>query len=290
MIPENPSGYNPNIPQPFDIPAQTSQPGFLTDFGTLNEYYGVDHVPFGNTITLVASTPGVTTFTSPAHGLVGGETVQFSHLATITPPPVVVVLPWTLNGTSAVITYIDPNTFSIAVDTTAEQPYEPNSGDFTVTSGGFPYGYHKQLSFNAPIGTPNIPPTSEAIYTKLFRQVPTNLFTPELDFLNILGEVILTDAFIFQKTPNGQGFVTPWNMIINMGDVVVPNPGPLTVTFPIPFKSVVYTVIAQGNGPPGSKLRWGVAAVTLTSFNITVAPPLPGLIFGGPAYYIAIGR
>lgn len=294
MIPENPSGYNPNIPQPFDIPAQTSQPGFLTDFGTLNQYYGVDHVPFGNTITAVVSTPGLTTFTSPAHGLAGTETIVFSHLAGITGIPVPVITPWTINGipyTGPVFLVVDANTFTVAVDTRSQQPYQANSGDFTITSGGFPYGYHKKLSFNAPIITPSIPPTSEAIYTKLFRQLPTNPFTPELDFLNILGEMMLSNAFIVEKTPFGQGFKTPWGITVNLGMVNVPNnkqfTQSLTVVFPIPYVNPPLTIKLETSGQ--FFVGFFVSAVTNNSFNLKGALiVLEDTLV--PVYYIAIGR
>jgi hypothetical protein len=75
-----------------------------------------------------------------------------------------------------------------------------------------------------------------------------------------------------------------------MGDLVTPTTGPLTVTFPIPYKTVVYTIIAQASSGTVQK-RWGVDTVTLNTFNITVQLPAAlGGAFGGPAYYIAIGR
>ena len=43
------SVYNPGCPLANDLPSD-SQDEFLTNFERLNTIFGVDHIPFGNTI------------------------------------------------------------------------------------------------------------------------------------------------------------------------------------------------------------------------------------------------
>src|SRR5690554_2263829 len=123
--------YNPLVPQPSDIPAN-SQDDFLINFSLINELYGVDHVPFGNSIE-TASLDTQCTMTSPNHRLKPDSSITIFSLDGINSLGVKEAWPingMTFDGTLGELIIIDENTFILDVDSTNFPVYIEGSGDF----------------------------------------------------------------------------------------------------------------------------------------------------------------
>lgn len=278
--------YNPSCPRPTDLPNNPTQGQFLNNFRSLNFFYGIDHVPFGNSVENIIPDPlNPTTnaiVTSSNHALTTGNTITFSHLSGLNDS---VVQPWTIGLGPYPVTVLTADTFSVLVNVSTQNPYTSNTGDYTVNTAGYPYGYHKQISLNTPIVTPpNLLGAVSALYSKLFTAKPpfSQVPSPELFFLNTL-ERMLTNCPVV-KTTTGTGFVTPWGFIINTGGGMnLPN-APTLIPWPIPFKSTVFTFIATPltKSPSGFVLY---SAVGNASFTASAG----GLYGSVPITYLAIG-
>lgn len=260
------SSYNPGTPLPLEIPAD-SQDQFLDNFQFINNIFGVNHIPFGNTI-VNATRGNPTIITSPNHRLATGDNITVYTMDGLDPETG--RQPWSINGTPYNVTVPgiigDPTTFSIPVDTTNEPPYIANTGDFTVNltvdPNGYGYGLHKLINFSGS----RIPPGRNAPIASLFNQTITRKQPNQIDFtaLQLLFEnnpaalFQLTDMGSYRREDRGIGtapftsnvqqtsFRTPWGITINMGSIGVLAPAvqPPLITYLIPYTTTNFFTIA----------------------------------------------
>lgn len=228
--------YNPFIPQPPDLPSD-SQGDILSNFNLINNFFGVDHVPFGNSIQAATQASPIV-ITSPIHRLTTGDTVTVTSMRGTTPE--LVIEDWPINGISFTVTVIDSNIFSLnGSNGTTYPPYIPNTGDFS--SPDIDYGFHLKTYFPQAIpGDPNRQPPISAYYTKLDVNNVPNLFFQNGALASLVKQ--LSDLQIANETSTGRGFKTPWGMIINMGMVRGTARNFITYNFPTPFTSRVFTL------------------------------------------------
>lgn len=266
--------YNPSIPRPPDIPAN-SQAQFLSNFELLNQYFGIDHVPFGNAVT-AATLADPCQLTSPNHGLSTGNTVTLGNFKGISPE--FMISPWSVNGNTYTITVIDANDFTLnGVDTTSFLPYLSGSGAYSSSS--IPYGQHIQNTFPMVQGTsPGFTAPSGAYYTKsvdgtsqasVYPEGTTNL--AQLFFTNgppLTATKQLTSATLTATTA-GRGFTTPWGFIVNLGQLWVTSNGQ-NFTFPVPYTNmnsvavITTTTVLVSTNPNFT----GSAVASLSTFNV----------------------
>lgn len=275
------TSYDPGTPLPFDIPSE-SQDEFLMNFEELNNQFGVDHIPFGNTITLITNTnPSV--ITSTDHLLVTGNTIKPSHIAGLS--ELNVVTPWSINGTNYAVTVIDANTFSIPVDTTNLTdfpPYIADSGDYLVTTAGFPYGFHKKNTFATTLQSP---PNLLSPKSSLFTQSLTNGVTEDI-ITQLMFQDGVGNSFIDQLTNStiiegdaGVGFKTPWGIIINFGMATF-NVNTASQDFEFPFISsnpplylqVTPTQFFTGSNAPKGRMTGQIVSGTVFTVFANVNP------------------
>lgn len=246
--------YNPNIPQGPDLPSD-SQPDINSNFLSLNQVFGEDHIPFGNLIEeATLATPCVLTSTN--HRLTTADTVTVFNMEGITTGGV--RQDWSINSTLFVVTVIDEDTFSLdGSNTTDEPPYIANSGDFT--SAELPYGEHTKNFFPSPLlNPPNRNNPKSAYFTQnidnlaqlFFQNDGTEDDVVQLSNLPISGRVIwrALDNSLLGK---GFGFTTPWNIIVNFGQVFTLRGLAFTLNYAVPYTSQVFSFNIS-NGPNGS--------------------------------------
>lgn len=268
------TNYNPGTPQPNDIPSQ-SQDDFLDNFFDVNSFFGADHIPFGNIVSN-ATSANPCVCTSENHGLTTGNTVHISHFGSLVNDLIEL---WSINGGPYTVTVIDPNTFSINADSSTQLPYLANSGAFVCTQ--FPYGFHKQITLPQVL---KFPPGLMAPASSLYPQLRDDL--AQLVYQNNktdADQINLTNIpFIQNSTMNGKGFITPWGVRINMGNVAY-TPAGTGYTFPIPFTTTVWAILG---GISGNKFNsFGVGSNNLINFFTQTnnqAPTTQG-------WYFAIG-
>jgi len=289
------SSFNPGMPQATDIPAD-SQDEFLSNFQLLNQYFGIDHVPFGNTISF-ATNANPCVCTSINHGLSNGDTIIISHLGSLVGD---LIQLWDINGGPYTVTVIDTNTFSINADSSANPTYYPNSGAFTSSS--INYGFHKRTFFpNVQSLPPNDNPLKPSPYSAYYSKsqvnpdVKNNLNLAELFFQKTVGiEDQLTNLNLVEVNTNfGKGVKTPWGLIINFGSIIFKS-SPQIYDLPIPFTTSFWSItgtLQNINQQPGIISLWRLAAVGLTQFQ---AFQRTGRNIGSsqatcPGFYIALG-
>lgn len=251
-------GYNPFVPQPFDLPSD-SQGDFESNFVRLNNTYGVDHIPFGNLVQFATlSAPIVCT--SPIHRLTTGDMVTVFNFEGLT--PLNDREAWPINGMTFTVTVIDENTFSLdGSDSTTYPTYIENSGDFSSTA--IDYGMHLQTHLNTPLlQAPNRAAPKSAYFSQLVQNLPELFFQNGQAAADIFK---LTNLMVTNQTGNGRGWVTPWGFIINMGEVAAQANNFTTYDFPVPFTSLPFSLTltrgriinqtgTQGTNPVGSIL------------------------------------
>jgi len=265
--------FDPNIPQPIDIPAD-SQNDLLNNFLISNQYFNTDHVPFSGVITNIAQT-NPCRVTSPVHTLATGDMVTFFNLYNDTgdpanPPAGPVTGMGQLNGNTYTITVVDENTFTLnGVDATGFTAYIPNvpySSGGNYSSASLLQGYHKKLSFFQNQQDPNLSPPAASLYTKFINNI-TQLFFQN----NNANSTFQLTGIQVQEKESGRGIITPFGLIINFGEVSFTSPsgGPATITFPIPYTSTVYTLQVCGFSGSGFNIvsSWFVTNVNLTDFQ-----------------------
>ena len=236
--------FNYLIPQPPDIPAD-GQPDYLNNFGLLNQFFNTDHVPFAGCIqNILNSNPCV--ISSANHTLSTGNTITLQGFNDNTDVGVVTGM-GALNNTSPTITVIDENTFSLnGVDSTAYVPFE--IGTFaSYVSASLLYGFHNKISFNRPIGDPNLSSPQCSLYSKLptSESMQSDLFYQNDKTTTAVEQ--LTGAN-FVTVNNGFGFRTSFGLIFNFGGNSIQMGKPNNFTFPIPYASsaTVQCIIATG--------------------------------------------
>lgn len=228
--------YNPFIPLPPDLPSD-SQGDILSNFNLINRFFGVDHVPFGNSIE-AATLSNPIVITSTNHRLTTGNTVTVTSMQGLTDEQVIEF--WPINGSAFTVTVIDANTFSLdASDSTAYPPYIPNTGDFV--SPNIDYGFHLKTYFpNGIAADPNRAAPISGYYPKLnINNVPELFFQNSTTAASVKQ---LVNLGIANQTSAGQGFKTPWGMIINMGMVLGVSGNFTTYNFPTPYTSRVFSI------------------------------------------------
>lgn len=273
--------YNPQTPRGPDIPAD-DQDEFLSNFRLLNIFFGRDHIPFGNIIrTATLATPCV--ITSLNHRLSTGNSVTVTHMNGLNVNGV--VIPWSINGSSFVVTVIDENTFSLnGSNTTAENTYIIESGDFT--SPDINYGFHTRNFLNQPRTT--APVLASNKQSSFYSRNINNL--AELIFKNAnttAREFQLTNIKTvpnFVENINGKGIRTPFGVIINFGLIPIANTSTVT-TFPIPYTSTVFSLNLTPN-IPGTEIPL-ITVVTTTNFTANYSLAVPARL---STFYIAIGK
>ena len=287
------TSYNPRIPQPEDLPSD-SQEDIVSNFQLLNQYFGRDHIPFGNSIENATSAMPIV-ITSTNHRLATGNTVTVANMEGTNPVGEKEL--WPINGNSFTVTVIDANTFSLdGSNGTTFPAYNANSGDFSSTD--LPYGFHLQNTFpNPQSGAPNRPSPRSAYYTKNVEQIidkiPVNF--AQLFFQNGMtatDEVQLTKLPEFVRTANGVGFKTPWGWIINIGQVVAFTVSFTTYAFPLPYSTVVYSFTAS-KGQIRQQTGGGTKSIAAQALNLTQFQCRYTQNSGGDGsaymYYMAIG-
>lgn len=287
--------YNPGTPLPQDIPAD-SQDEFLTNFDELNEIYGINHIPFGNTI-VSATTANPCVMVSPNHRLTSGDSITLYTLDGLNAETG--KEPWPINGNTyagANLTVIDANSFSINQDTSTFDPYIESSGNFLCNEADYGYGMHKFINFAQKLtaGPGRAAPLS-ALYTRQVERQSLNypfdkITQTSLYFQNnVANEYQLTNNTIINETGSikGYGWRTPWGTIINFWNwqsFGANSPATVVVSLPIPYSTTHYftlvTPIIRGN------LR--VTAKTLTDF--TVAKAGSGPSNGHTFSYLSMGK
>lgn len=282
------TSFNPGTPQAGDLPSD-SQDEFLTNFEQLNQYFGVDHIPFGNTVqNATVANPCVCTSTN--HGLSNGNSINIVHFGGLVGD---IIQPWSINGGPYTVTVINANTFSINVSSIGNPPYLANTGAFSCTT--FPYGFHKKISFSTVLsqGPNNSPPLGNP-YSALYPKEQSNL--AQLFFQDNVGasfEEQLTQLnFVEPDNANGRGVVTPWGVIINFGEINFKSSSQ-TYTFPIPYTSTVWALIGTlqlKTIPKNHRPYWRMNVSSLTQFTAfeRTSDPTESLA-NVPGWYFAIG-
>lgn len=286
--------YNYNVPLPNDLPSD-NQPVFQSNFDTLNDQFGVNHVKLGRTVEgATLSNPCI--ISSVDHGLTTGDTAVFTHVKGINAQGV--VSDWAINGGAGyVITVINENTFSIPVDSTAYDPYIPNSGDFSSTA--YNYGYHTKLFFKQPplnFNQPDLQSPATSLYPKDIGNFASLFFQkgPQAVLESLLTFFAFSPTDVnFIETTNGIGFVTPWGLIINMGQVSKKTKQtsiPFNFDLPKPFSMGAYCgILTQINkNTPPAKGAFSFPSNTQGQIKILTANLTTAYTFS--YYYIAIGK
>lgn len=280
------NSYNPRIPQQFDLPSD-SQPDIETNFLSLNEVYGEDHIPFGNLIeeaTLAA--PIVCTSTN--HRLTTGDVITVFNMEGTTDAGV--RKDWDINGSAFTVTVIDDDTFSLdGSDSTTFPTYLSNSGDFS--SAALPYGEHTKNLFPIPsLQPPNRNTPKSAYFTRAVED------GSQLFFQNgptATDSLQMTDLPIEATTTTGKGFITPWGLIINMGQVIGVAQEFTTFDYPLAFTSTVFSFnITRGPvrfGRAGGSRNPVGSSLSNTQFEVRYANDGTEE-FETYIKYIAIGR
>lgn len=279
--------YNPGTPQGPDLPSE-SQDEFLSNFSLINQFFGVDHIPFGNTVTN-ATSANPCVCTSPNHGLTTGNPVMITHFASLIGD---IITPWSINGGPYTATVIDANTFSLNVSAAGQKPYLANTGAFSSTAK--PYGFHTKTFFPAvqPQG-PNTTPPLASPYSAYYSKLQGTL--AELFFQNGVGasfEKQLTQLPVVERSnANGKGILTPWGVIINFGSITFQSTSQ-QYDLPIPFTSAFWSIVGTLNMTTTKKVRpfWQMNAVGLTKFSAVERTGDPETtLHKVPGWYIAIG-
>ncbi len=246
--------YNPNIPQAPDLPSD-SQPDIDSNFISLNQVFGEDHIPFGNLIE-EATLAAPCVITSVNHRLTTADTVTVFNMEGITTGGA--REDWSINGTLFVVTVVDDDTFSLDGSNTATEPtYLTNSGDFT--SAALPYGEHTKNFFPSPIlNPPNRANPKTAYFTQNIQNLAELFFQNDetdadiFQLTNIpLGATTLYRALDNSQIGKGIGFTTPWGMIINFGQVLTLAGLPFTLNYAVPYTSQVFSFTIT-TGPAGA--------------------------------------
>ncbi len=235
--------YNPNIPQAPDLPSD-SQPDIDSNFISLNQVFGVDHIPFGNLIE-AATLAAPCVITSTNHRLTTADTVTVFNMEGITTAGV--REDWSINGTLFIVTVVDDDTFSLDGSNTATEPvYLANSGDFT--SAALPYGNHTKNFFPSPVFNPPNRANPKSAY---FSQNIMNI--AELFFQN---DQTVNDIFPLTNIPisattlyniagtalgKGLGFTTPWGITLNFGQLFALKSLTLTHNYAVAYTSQVFS-------------------------------------------------
>jgi len=287
--------YTPSTPQALDLPSD-SQDEFLENFQKIQSAYRENHTALSSTVQH-ATRQNPTVITSRKHGLLplGLSSITLTNMRGLKPDGT--QIPWgnknidgddPVNGNTYVITYIDPDTFTIPVNASQFTEYVDDSGAYIANTKQ--YGTHKRIVFTSPQkGTPTLTPPDSSLYTKLIKKVSQLFFSNDV---TTSSEVILTNLLkssYFGSNENGSFLQTPWGLIINFSAVRFRsgssgNP----ITFPKAFTTdPPYTIIAQIVGKR-TDMVW-VHDVTNTGFRGSL-----GDIAGGnetsTTYYIAIGK
>lgn len=276
--------YNPATPQAPDIPSD-SQDDFLTNFDLLNQFFGVDHIAFGTTVTS-ATNANPCVCKAVLHGLANGNTIHIAHFGSLVGD---IIQLWNINGGPYTVTVIDADTFSINADASANPPYLENTGAFECDQ--FNYGFHKQVTFPnvLSVGPNNSPPRgapASAFYTKLVEMLP------QLFFQNGVNQEQQLTGIQFKQDGDGMGFVTPWGLILNFGPIAVSSTFK-TFKFSVPYTSSVWSINLTLQQPPVTVTKQFllpiVQFVDLLTFQAKSAV-LPGnKPATSAAWYIAVG-
>jgi hypothetical protein len=281
--------YSSLIPQPNDIPADGTN-DYFNNFNLANIDFNMDHVPFAGVLANILNT-NPATVVSTMHTLFTGNTVTFQGLND-NPLDGFVTGMGALDGNTYTITVVDANTFTLngvdATNTAVFIPYDLTKLYGSYTSAQLNSGFHKKITYDGNAGDPNLLPPISSVYPK-----ETNLLY-QLYFQNGMGSALveqLTNSTAV-PTPNGNGFRTPWGLIINMGFVNFNYPG-ISFEFPIHFTSAatVYTLLATPLFSPKKNqvVSWGAEATsgsTFTGAGFITSSPVGTPV---PMYYFAMG-
>jgi hypothetical protein len=286
--------YNPNTPLPQEIPAE-SQSRFLDNFTLLNQYFGRDHVPFGNVISN-ATLAAPCVITSASHGLSTGNTVTIYDISGLQGNSAV---QWPIDGSSVTITVIDADTFSLnASDSTLYPPYIDGTGNFSSPS--YLYGYHTHITYPTPLKADPPITTSggSSLYQKVFIPPPGKQPSRRGDLFfetQISPSIVdqLTRLFVnTQSSSAGTNYsiVTPWGVIFNFGKTSHEEfTGPITVNFKSPYTATNFGVIISLSSGIFGDAELGVNSTSLTNFSFTSRNESEFSDFNEAINYISIG-
>ena len=134
--------YDTGTPQPTDIP-RDSQEEFFINFDELNDLYGTDHIPLaGKIVSATSANPCV--INSPDHRLESLDSITLSNMKGINSEGLPQL--WSINDTAGIVTFIDVDNFSVALDASAENDYIAEMGSWITSKANF-YGFHKKIIF-----------------------------------------------------------------------------------------------------------------------------------------------
>jgi hypothetical protein len=270
--------YNPFVPQPTDIPAQ-SQNEFFFDFSLFNTYFSRNHTQLGNSIVnATLSAPIV--ITSAGHALSTGNMVTIYDMQGLLGSE---PMYWPVNGSAFTITVIDVDTFSLnSTDSTSYPPYIVGTGNFSSPS--YLYGYHTQLSSPMPVAPdPSLPSPFAALYSKIapvFSGSPST--NPDLFFKNFQSTMQLTRLLRDIKSVIGpgsgpysyscSGVTTPWGIILNFGTFNGTTQGanvPVTIKFSTPYVNHAYAAfVVPSSQNSVQKPQYFVSGLTNTTVSV----------------------
>lgn len=288
--------YDENTPQASDIP-RDNQDEFVLNFETLNDFYGIDHIPLSRSVeNATRANPCVITNTN--HGLAGTEMVTIENLKGLDGEGDTVY--WSINENTYAISVLTDDTFELTgANTTNEQEYIESSGNYQIDTSNY-YGTHKKVTLATPlIDDPNRSSPKSSLYTKdsvkyiplvgpeykrtgnaieaffqnstsgAFQLTAATLSVEEVEWVVSVSPSIKSKTFLY-------GFTSPWGIKINFGyNVAFGNPtitSTRTFTLPATYSSVHYfTHVTQLNSPGQPKETMVVSNTGLSSFAITLA-------------------
>lgn len=106
-------------------------------------------------------------------------------------------------------------------------------------------GFHKKITFSNPTAVnPDLftPTGISSLYTQVSNP---NTTRPQLQFQNLVGAGFvsqMTKCKIISNGKGGFGFISPWGLIINFGQVFCDGASAV-LDYPVPYTSAVYTII-----------------------------------------------
>ena len=261
--------YAAFVPRSTDTHSE-SQDDFLNNFRSLNDQFGQNHIPMGNSVE-EATLTNPCVITSTNHRLQTGDQVTFTNLKGLNSDNV--IEEWSLNTAGLqTITKVDDDSFSVnGYDATTQPTYTLNTGDWS--SSAIDYGFHLMASFPEALSTLLLPPKA-AMYT-VSKDVSRNLLYTNLAFSNFLNQSsqkLITDLTAtrasVQSLAHGFTFQTPWGFkILFQLSTVQSKNFTTTRDFVEPFSSQIYCIVG-GLWDTGPVDEFFLGIVSLTQYSI----------------------
>ena len=282
-----PPVYNPAQPIASDVP-RDNQGEFRNNFWMLNYCFNTDHVPLSGLFTAISNS-NPTLVTSPLHTLATGNQVSFQGLNDDPTLGIVTGMGGLMAGNPFTITVVDANNFTLnGSDSTAFVPYDVTSYQGSYSSASLLSGQHKKISYDGPTPNPNLSADRSSLYSKTYSEITQLAFQndkPASSIAQLTGVEIVT-------TQAGHGFISPWGLIFNMGEIQFPGASPATYNFPIPYTGLgnIFCIEATAFIQTVSKnVQVHLAADAISQTQFTAQGIKTGSASAVNAYYFAVG-